>query len=70
MLIKGTAMLWKVGQRFDLLEEDVHGTITDVLLDETGVPYSLVVAMLDGQFAAVDLDKINVELAEASVRLH
>jgi len=50
---------YTVGDRFNLLEEDIHGIITDIMCDGVTVePYALVVAMDDGQWATIDLSKI------------
>jgi len=49
---------YTVGDRFNLLEEDIHGGITNILRKEEGEPFALVVAMDDGQWATIDLSKI------------
>jgi hypothetical protein len=51
---------YAIGDRFDLLEEDIHGTITNVLYDE-GKPFALVVFMREDEWATVDLSKIYYE---------
>ena len=54
-----TPTWYQVGDRFILPEESVDGTITDVVYHSiTGKACALIVAMDDGQWAAVDISKL------------
>ncbi len=49
----------KEGDRFDLLEEDIHGVVTDLFFSpESAEPYAVVVALDNGEWATIDMSKI------------
>ncbi len=49
----------KEGDRFDLLEEDIHGVVTDLFFNpENAEPYAVVVALDNGEWATIDMSKI------------
>lgn len=47
-----------VGDRFDLIDEQIHGYVDSVFCNEAGDPASAVIALDDGRWAAVDLNMI------------
>jgi len=48
----------RVGDRFELPEEDVYGIVNEIVRGEYFAPVAIVVEMDDGRWAAVDLRMI------------